>query len=339
MNKTCQFLLYMLLLVFELQAQTKNHFVLDGTINTDSGKIILIPVGNASYYENPKVFQEANVVKGKFIFKGDIKYPTAFIIGLKINSEWKYISRFFIVDPVMQNIECNIDSLGETPKLLNNSMKELADYRNNRLLKNAKANLYLYDYIKLKPNSYIALWNLVYEFDYMYAPILDSINASLSNNLKENFTAKVLESKLKVAKHTSIGGSFPNLFLANSKGRYFSIISTNRPKKYLFIDFWFSHCTPCISQFEKLKDLFNKTNSEHLMMIGISVDTKANKDAWLKAINKYQLPWQQYWDIDGKEAYKLNINSYPTNFLLDSNGTIIAKNITPMQLEEFLMPK
>ena len=31
-------------------------------------------------------------------------------IGLKVNSEWKYISSFFMVEPIVQSIICNIDS-------------------------------------------------------------------------------------------------------------------------------------------------------------------------------------------------------------------------------------
>ena len=41
-------------------------------------------------------------------------------------------------------------------------------------------------------------------------------------------------------------------------------------------------------------------------------------------------------DIDGKKAAELNIIAYPTNFLLDENGIIIAKNIDPITLEKLL---
>ena len=339
MNKTCQILLCILLQAFYVSAQTGSHFVLKGAINIDSGNMILMPVGNISYYENPRIFQEAKVVNGKFTFRGDIKYPTAYVIGLKINSQWKYISHFFIVDPIVQTIICNIDSLRETPKLINRSMRDLALYRQHRLLKKAKANSYLYDYTKLHANSYVALWNLVYELDYMYEPMLDSINARFSDDFKRNYTVKIVELKLKNAKKTSIDGFFPDLFLANNKGVFLNILSNNIGTNYTFIDFWFSYCGPCISQFEILKSLYNKTQRNELVMMGISVDTKANKNAWFEAINKYQLPWKQYLDMDGKEANKLNINSYPTNFLLDNKGKIIKKNISPSELVEFLKLK
>lgn len=339
MNKTCQILLYILLQSFYISAQTGSHFTLNGTINCDTGTIILMPVGNTSNYENTHIFQETKVINGKFMFRGDIKYPTAFVIGLKTNSQWKYISQFFIVDPIVQTIECNIDSLRETPKLVNSSMRELALYRQHRLFKKAKANSYLYDYTKLHANSYVALWNLVYELDYMYEPMLDSINARFSDDFKRNYTVKVVELKLKNAKKSSIGGTFPDLFLVNDKGVFLNILSNNVGANYIVVDFWFSHCGPCISQFEMLKSLYNKTQRNELEIIGVSVDTKANKNAWLEAINKYQLPWKQFLDMNGNEANKLNINNYPTNFLLDNKGKIIKKNISPGEIEEFFKLK
>jgi hypothetical protein len=36
---------------------------------------------------------------------------------------------------------------------------------------------------------------------------------------------------------------------------------------------------------------------------------------------------------------KLRINTFPSNFLLDSEGTIIAKNLEPQQLADFLQKK
>jgi len=57
---------------------------------------------------------------------------------------------------------------------------------------------------------------------------------------------------------------------------------------------------------------------------------------WENVLNKYQLEWPQYWDQDQKQSSKLAINIFPTNFLLDKNGKIIAKNLMPNQLSYFL---
>ena len=53
-------------------------------------------------------------------------------------------------------------------------------------------------------------------------------------------------------------------------------------------------------------------------------------------IEKYHLPWKQYLDLDSKEAITLSVESYPSNFLLDLQGKIIAKNNRPFGLKTFL---
>jgi alkyl hydroperoxide reductase subunit AhpC len=85
-----------------------------------------------------------------------------------------------------------------------------------------------------------------------------------------------------------------------------------------------------------LKKIYAKYHNEEFEIIGVSVDQKLQKEEWKKTIAKYSLPWVQYWDIDGKKAAELNIIAYPTNFLLDENGIIIAKNIDPITLEKLL---
>jgi hypothetical protein len=49
-----------------------------------------------------------------------------------------------------------------------------------------------------------------------------------------------------------------------------------------------------------------------------------------------KLIWQQYWDMNGKNTKSLSINAFPTNFLIDNGGKIIAKNISMEKLEELL---
>jgi hypothetical protein len=59
---------------------------------------------------------------------------------------------------------------------------------------------------------------------------------------------------------------------------------------------------------------------------------------WKQTIAKYSLPFLQYLDENGQISYsKLSIVKFPTNFLLDSNGKIVAKDIAPEKLKTFLM--
>lgn len=336
MKKVIQFVCIGLFISITTFAQKHQSFTLNGEIKADSGIIILLPIGNESYYPDEKVIQETKVVNGRFTLKGSIYYPTAFIIGLKVDSQWKYISSFFIVEPIEQTIFCNIDSLRETPNIHNSSMQELGFYRSKKRVTGEKNDEFLSDYTKTHSDSYVAFWLLVYEFDYAYSTVLDSTFAHFLPALKNNFTGKILAKKMKLAQKTAVGGIFPNLLLQRIDGKKSFILNPNLQEKFTFIDFWFSHCGPCISQFNSLKNIYTTYNGSVLKMLGISVDTKENQSAWKKAITLNKLPWQQFLDINGEEALKLNISHYPSNFLIDSAGKIIQKDISPTELEKIL---
>jgi hypothetical protein len=73
----------------------------------------------------------------------------------------------------------------------------------------------------------------------------------------------------------------------------------------------------------QLKNLHGSSSKEYQ-----SAYDETPKDCYLNWI---------YWDEDGKIAKFYNINTYPTHFLLDARGTIIKKNITLEELDQFLL--
>ncbi|MDF9796090.1 peroxiredoxin [Catalinimonas alkaloidigena] len=106
--------------------------------------------------------------------------------------------------------------------------------------------------------------------------------------------------------------------------------------QYTFVDFWYSNCSPCIAQFPHLRETHDKYREQGFEIVGISTDRIKYQEMWMKAIDRFQLSWPQYWDKDGKESAELAINRFPTNYLLESEGKIIAKDLQPVELEDFL---
>lgn len=82
---------------------------------------------------------------------------------------------------------------------------------------------------------------------------------------------------------------------------------------------------------------YNDFKLQGFKIIGISIDITTNINAWKNITKEKGLDWIQYLDENGKLSKKLNINSFPTNFLLNEKGEIIQKNITPEELEKFLI--
>ncbi|MEO7049281.1 MAG: TlpA disulfide reductase family protein [Ferruginibacter sp.] len=371
MNKF-YFFLFAFLLQGNVKAQSHySTFKLDGNINIDSGTIVLLSSGD--YYPNNIEDRKTKIVNGKFRFSDSILYPYAFRLIGSVGHKRRYVSDIFIVDSGMQKITCNVDSLRETPGIDNATMREMNgsfhDYylpvekvfsgyydkkdSLNRIYNNKPpltistnlSNEYdslqkyrrivLLSYVKYHPNSFVALWKLIGWFGYGYEPIYDSIYDQFSIAIKNTYAGKALAKKLHTASIVSVGKKFPHFLLLNAKDKK-EILSVDSHKRYTLIDFWFSHCGPCLSEFPELKSLFGKYHGKGFDIKGISIDNKENILAWKKVINQYRLPWKQYLDLNHYEAGKLNIDAFPTNFLLNEKGEIIAKNIEPDQLKKIL---
>jgi len=367
---------YIFLFAFFLQCNVKaqshySSFTLEGNINVDTGTMVLLSYGDYDLHNGND--RKTKIVNGQFRFTDSISHPLAFSLLGNVGPNKRYLSNIFFVDSGLQKIICNIDSLRETPRIDNGSMREFrgayhdynlpvektfSNYYNKRDSLNHKYNdkvplaistnlsdefdsilkyrrVVLLSYVKEHPNSYVALWNLIGWFGDGYEPIYDSIYDQFSVAIKNTDAGKSLSKKLHAASIVSIGKKFPHFSFLNTNGKK-ELLSIESHKKYTLIDYWFSHCGPCISEFPELKSLFEKYHDKGFDIKGISVDTKENVNAWKNVIKQYQLPWKQYLDLNHFEAGKLNIGAFPTNFLLNEKGEIIQKNIEPDQLKKLL---
>lgn len=116
--------------------------------------------------------------------------------------------------------------------------------------------------------------------------------------------------------------------------------------KYVLLDFWASWCGPCRQENPNIVAAYNKYNSKGFTVLGVSLDKENGREAWLNAIKNDGLVWTQLSDLkfwQNEVARMYSIESIPTNFLIDPNGKIIAKNLRAeflhTKLEEILGKK
>jgi len=103
--------------------------------------------------------------------------------------------------------------------------------------------------------------------------------------------------------------------------------------KYVLLDFWSVWCSPCRQEIPDLKDLYKKTDREKFEIIGIVGDSPA--DALKEIVKNDSVTWIQILSTDSnriKETY--GIHGYPTTFLLNPEGIIVAKNLRGKKLKE-----
>lgn len=337
----------------------------------------MVQIGDSSYYPENKVTTKSLIEHGKFNFSDRIYYPYAFRLqAFNDSGKLMYSSNMFYIDSGCQKIICNVNSVREDPAILNNSTEEdknvykkaytslnvefsdfyrrkdsisnkynnnvpseiLSMYSKEYKILRTKRDSILLQYTKKYPQSFVALWALIYKLVAGYRPIYNSIYSKFSMRLKQTVTGKRLYDQLRSSSIVNIGNKFPQLLLLDVKIKSSKIL-INHNKKYTLIDFWFSHCSPCIAQFDALKNIYRKYYKNKLDILSISVDDNAHINDWKNVIAKFSLPWRQYLDLNGKEANRLSIQEFPTNFLLDESGKIIATDIEPKGLELLLEKK
>lgn len=106
--------------------------------------------------------------------------------------------------------------------------------------------------------------------------------------------------------------------------------------KYLLIDFWASWCGPCRKAIPHVREVYEKYNKKGLEVLAVSVDK--DEKAWRKAMDEEKMTWEQAQaPSSGKEIMKdYQFSGIPHIVLIDKKGNIVAKGITPDELEKEL---
>jgi peroxiredoxin len=201
--------------------------------------------------------------------------------------------------------------------------KELKEKLN--VARNAEKELDIND-VKNNPNSLLSAYILsVYTSTWGKEKVL-SLYENLSSEMKNTAYGKTIKNFLTLNQDIKIGGKFVDFEQTNTLGKKIKL--SDIKAKYILLEFWGSWCSPCREENPNLVKTYNAYNGKGFEILGVAADDK--KEQWLKAIKDDHLPWQNVSDLKGDKntaALIYGINAYPTNFLIDEKGIIIAKNL------------
>lgn len=122
-----------------------------------------------------------------------------------------------------------------------------------------------------------------------------------------------------------------DLFLLDIKGKKttFEEIMDRNNGKLLFIDFWASHCQPCMLTIPYSKELDSLYKDQDLQIVFISIDK--DKESWGKAAKKLAISsYPEHYLVDSTKTNSmlrfLDLKAIPRYLLIDQNGKLIHKN-------------
>ncbi len=106
--------------------------------------------------------------------------------------------------------------------------------------------------------------------------------------------------------------------------------------KYVFLDFWAVWCGPCLSEIPAMKELYAQTDREKFEIVGIVGDSPLQSVKDL--IENDSISWPQIVSDSNnqiKETY--GIKGYPTTFLINPEGKIIAKDLRGQMMVDHIL--
>ncbi|MCO4779059.1 MAG: AhpC/TSA family protein [Flavobacteriaceae bacterium] len=149
---------------------------------------------------------------------------------------------------------------------------------------------------------------------------------AITPEIKESDAGKKLMTLWEANLSTAIGSNAIDFSGPNPTGEIISL--SNLKGKVTIIDFWAAWCKPCRAENPNVVAVYNQYHDKGLEIISISLDKK--KEDWIAAIAADQMDWHHISSLayfSDPIAKQYNINAIPATFILDENGTIVAKDL------------
>lgn len=282
-----------------------------------------------------------------FLEAGNIKLKAS-IIGGHLDLDVK--SKFYklIVDPVEKNykvlaIRKQIDEDKEAVKSASANLREVL---NNNISKEYNELSVICDKLTQNVideaiNPKVKLMAIAYANKERYFGTEPEEIISIEREIGESAVSKGIkayilkEKKQKELEDSrSVGREIPNFTVYSQEGNEIKVYDVLKRNKFVLIDFWASWCGFCRLQFPAMKAAYKKFNKKGFEIFTISVDRDSKK--WFKALEEENSPWSNARDTDGISSSIFGVRYLPTNFLVDSNGLVVATTLHDRKLSDKL---
>jgi peroxiredoxin len=351
----------LILLVLVMNACKQNDkATISGTIkNIGTGDIYFIKSGD------DKIIDTVKVSNDKFTHELKLTEPTVYMINFgpnqqpafailepgstTVNYEMNVLNSLQIKGGKEQDVynnfitECamdfnSMDSLGKVAESNKDNMELIAQLQQEFFRMDSIVKIKQKAFVEKNPKSIASAFLAVNYLSQTPDKTFEEVNKvyeSLDKKIQETYYGKKIAEMANQLRSTSLGQKAPEFTLNDVNDKPVALSSFKG--KVTLVDFWASWCGPCRKENPAVVAAYNKFHEKGFEILGVSLDD--NKSNWESAIKKDNLMWTQVSDLkgwDSKVAQLYGVQSIPTNFLLDKEGKIIAKDLRGEALEQKL---
>lgn len=279
------------------------------------------PLCSSFYLENSEISLSGDLKK-----RGEIKITGSkeTIADRDINSKAGFSKRYVQIQNIFFNAQNNNRNIpDDSVTALSGELRALEKVRKESLLND----------IKNHSDSYAALSVLLQNVNQFSPTELNELYNLFSEKIKKYPSYQRLGRIVNSSTLLAIGTPLKDFTLSDTSGAKHNLKSLKG--QFVLVDFWASWCAPCRKQIPALKKIYEENKLKSFQIVGVSIDEDENK--WKQALNLEKMPWVNVLGEKGgwaKETYL--ITAIPANFLLDTEGKIIGKDLSMAELKSTL---
>ncbi len=324
----------------------KTKFVIEGNTESNNTTMYLLNAADA-------VIDSAAIENGTFKFTGKVEEP-AFCIVCDDREDPTYQVRIFLEPGNIAIVDDETVPDGKYAKgtpandayagLIEASRAMIAEAMNPETTEERNAEIEQ-EYDKLIRETYeanrtnilgITLLAQQLAYELSGQEILDEI-AAYPEELQNGEILTELKKNAEQKMRTDIGQPYMDISQPDPDGNKISLKSVveKAGTKYVLLDFWASWCGPCMHEVPYLRKTYDAFHKKGFEIYGVSFDRDRN--GWTGAIAENNMKWVNVSTLeyfDNPAAADYSVQAIPTNFLIDSDGKIIARNLRGDKLYE-----
>jgi len=129
----------------------------------------------------------------------------------------------------------------------------------------------------------------------------------------------------------------PELTLTNLEGEEESL--EDHLGEVVMVNFWATWCPPCKAELPVLQEYYEDHADDGFTIIGI--DANETQERVASFIETTDIAYPIWIDLESEGSRAFNVNSYPSSFIIDRDGTIVLAwtgQISKAMLEKHVTP-